>query len=59
MKAQRHILLLGSGLMAESVVIQLLKRPENKIHIASNIVADAEKIAKKYPDNLTFSEVEV
>lgn len=59
MLPKRHILLLGSGLMAEAVVIQLLKRKENKIHIASNIVADAKKIADKYPDNLTYSEVDV
>ena len=41
MQPKRHILLLGSGLMAESVVIQLLKRKDNQIHVASNIVADA------------------
>ena len=40
----KHILLVGSGLMASSVVIYLLKK-NNKITIASNILADAEKIA--------------
>ena len=46
-KMSKHILLLGSGLMAESVADYLLKRPENSITIASNIIADAENIAKK------------
>lgn len=45
--------------MAEAVVIHLLKRKENQIHIASNIVADAKVIADKYPGNLTYSEVDV
>lgn len=54
MQKTRNILLFGSGLMAETVVIYLLKRPEvhrfllqNVIHIASNIVADAKKIVDR------------
>jgi len=33
--------LLGSGLMAETVVDYLMKRPENKIVVASNVLPDA------------------
>lgn len=40
-KEQRNILLLGSGLMAETVVDYLLQRENNHIMIASNLEADA------------------
>ncbi len=53
--------------MAETVVKYLLKRPEvtyiqiqNYIHIASNIVADAKKIAERNdPKRCTYSEIDV
>lgn len=34
----KTILLLGSGLMAESVMVYLLKNPNNRIHVASNVL---------------------
>lgn len=46
--------------MAESVVRYLLKRPENHIHIASNIVADAKKIAERNDSKrCSYSEIDV
>jgi saccharopine dehydrogenase-like NADP-dependent oxidoreductase len=44
----KTILLLGSGLMSETVVSYLNKRPENQIMIASNEFKEAEKISKKF-----------
>lgn len=42
--ATKKVLLLGSGLMSETVIDYLLKRKENVITVASNIIKDAEKI---------------
>lgn len=54
----KTILLLGSGLMAVTVVEYLMKRPDFHIIIASNIVKDAEDMARG-KKNVSFAEVNV
>ena len=51
------ICVLGSGLMAETVVFYLSSQ-KHHITIASNIFKDAEEISKKFP-NCTASSVDV
>ncbi|EGR30969.1 saccharopine dehydrogenase, putative [Ichthyophthirius multifiliis] len=54
----KNILLLGSGLMSETVVDYLLQRPENYIMIASNIEKDAQAIAiRKQRCNSSYVDV--
>jgi len=42
--SQKRVLLLGAGLMSEPVIDYLLKRKENIITVANNILKDAERI---------------
>ena len=46
------ILILGAGLMAPPLLDYLNMFKDSKITIASNILEDAQKLAKKDPENL-------
>lgn len=43
----KTILLLGSGMMAETVINYLLINPNHRIHIASHILEESKKLAEK------------
>jgi saccharopine dehydrogenase-like NADP-dependent oxidoreductase len=43
------VLLIGSGLMTPPLVEYLVSFNDTKITVASNIIKDAEKIAKRHP----------
>ncbi|KRX05360.1 hypothetical protein PPERSA_00661 [Pseudocohnilembus persalinus] len=58
MSQQKKILLLGSGLMAQTVVDFLSKRSDNFIMIASNILKDAQALANGRK-NCSACEVDV
>ncbi|KAI9312128.1 saccharopine dehydrogenase [Dichotomocladium elegans] len=47
--AEKKILLLGSGFVAAPFVEYVLRRPENKLTIASRTLANAQALAAKYP----------
>lgn len=62
---EKHILILGAGLVSEPLIDYLLEREENFITIASNIISQAETIClKKYEkiknkDRMKYDHVDV
>jgi alpha-aminoadipic semialdehyde synthase len=46
------VLLLGSGLMTPPLVDYLCKFGDTSITVASNILADAEKVASRHPNHM-------
>ena len=48
-KAAKKVLLLGSGLMTPALVDYLVQFKDTQITVASNILSDAETIAKRHP----------
>ncbi|CAM0138153.1 saccharopine dehydrogenase (NADP+, L-glutamate-forming) [Umbelopsis sp. WA50703] len=49
MSATKNILLLGSGFVAAPAVEYILRRPENKLTIASRTLKNAQALADKFP----------
>ncbi|KAF7727763.1 hypothetical protein EC973_007222 [Apophysomyces ossiformis] len=51
--SEKQILLLGSGFVAAPAVEYILRRPENKLTIASRRLENAQALAKQFPRNTT------
>ena len=59
-KSKKTVLILGSGMMVEPLIDILLKRPENYITIATNMIKAFNVIAQKRKgSNLTGIELDV
>ncbi|KAI8068025.1 saccharopine dehydrogenase [Gongronella butleri] len=50
--AEKKILLLGSGFVAAPAVEYIIRRPENKVTIASRRLENAQSLAAKYPGTI-------
>ena len=50
MQANYKILLVGSGLMTPPLVDYLTKFKDTRITVASNLIEDAQRVAKRAPD---------
>ncbi|KAI8976457.1 saccharopine dehydrogenase [Pilobolus umbonatus] len=55
MVAQKNILLLGSGFVAAPCVEYLVRKPENKVTIASRRIANAQALSKSFPGTVATS----
>ncbi|ORX61595.1 saccharopine dehydrogenase [Hesseltinella vesiculosa] len=53
--SEKKILLLGSGFVAAPSVEYLVRRPENKVTIASRRLANAQALAQKYPGTVAVT----
>ena len=51
--ATHRILLIGSGMMTPPLVDYLCKFGDTHITVASNILADAERVAKRHPQHMS------
>jgi alpha-aminoadipic semialdehyde synthase len=54
---KKKILILGSGLISEPLIDYLMKRPENKITIASNNLIEMKNMLEKKKDNNNYSNL--
>ncbi|KAI7850147.1 saccharopine dehydrogenase [Circinella umbellata] len=57
--SEKKILLLGSGFVAAPFVEYVLRRPENKLTIASRTLANAQALQEKFPNNTTAVAVDI
>ncbi|CAO3608325.1 unnamed protein product [Cunninghamella echinulata] len=53
--SEKKILLLGSGFVAAPAVEYIIRRPENKLTIASRRLENAEALVKQYPGTVAAS----
>ena len=56
---KHKVLLVGSGLMTPPLVDYLASFGDTSITVASNIVADAEKLAKRHPKCMSSTFIDV
>ncbi|KAI8142359.1 saccharopine dehydrogenase [Fennellomyces sp. T-0311] len=57
--SEKKILLLGSGFVAAPFVEYVLRRPENKLTVASRTLKNAQALVAKYPKNTTAVSVDI